>query len=84
MQKIHKFISRLRRIGIDVELEANLPWVYLHKVNGNKILQKKYANHGFCIFMVPVFTKCDPWVVDLKEVFGLIRENLPQKERPNG
>lgn len=41
--------NRLSKIGIHIELGSNLPWIYLEKVNGVKIIEKKNARHGFCI-----------------------------------
>lgn len=41
--------NRLSKIGIQIEIGCNLPWIYLEKVNGVKIMEKKNANHGFCI-----------------------------------
>ena len=31
---IARFVQRLKRIGVDVELVLNYPWVYMTKVNG--------------------------------------------------
>ena len=37
---INRLVPRLRKIGIDVELIGNYPWIYLRKVNGNTIKEK--------------------------------------------
>ena len=43
-------VKRLRRCGIEIELSGNYPWIYLDKVNGNRIKQEDFtANHGFNI-----------------------------------
>jgi hypothetical protein len=43
-------VKRLRRCGIEIELTGNYPWIYLDKVNGNRIKQEDFtANHGFNI-----------------------------------
>ena len=42
--------NRLSKIGIEIELSGNYPWIYLDKVNGNRIKQEDFtANHGFNI-----------------------------------
>ena len=41
---------RLNKIGIEIELMGNMPWVYLTKVNGNAVRESDFtANHGFVI-----------------------------------
>ena len=43
-------VERMRRIGIEIELIGNYPWIYLHEVNGNHIREEDFtANHGFNI-----------------------------------
>jgi hypothetical protein len=43
-------VKRLRRCGIEIELTGNYPWIYLDKVNGNRIKKEDFtANHGFNI-----------------------------------
>jgi hypothetical protein len=43
-------VKRLRRCGIEIELIGNYPWIYLDKVNGNRIKQEDFtSNHGFNI-----------------------------------
>jgi hypothetical protein len=42
--------NRLSKIGIEIEMSGNYPWIYLDKVNGNRIKQEDFtANHGFNI-----------------------------------
>lgn len=41
--------NRLSKIGIQIELGCNLPWIYLEKVNGMKVTERINARHGFCI-----------------------------------
>ena len=43
---INRLVPRLRKIGIDVELIGNIPWIYLRKVNGNtKNINKEEWNN---------------------------------------
>ena len=37
MNEIEVFIIRLKKININLELIGNTPWIYLDKVNGNKV-----------------------------------------------
>lgn len=76
---IERFIERLNRINISVELSGNLPWVYIDKINNKKVIEKYSANHGFCGFFTSI-KKLDirqntPSVrfSSRKEVFKLIR-----------
>ena len=42
--------NRMLRIGIEVEFVGNYPWIYLDRVNGNRIQKEDFtANHGFNI-----------------------------------
>lgn len=65
-----RFINRLKKIGIEVELIGNYPWVYLRSVNGNIVKEKFMANHGFTAF----FNHHDVKFSDRREVFKKVRE----------
>lgn len=69
---IEKFVRRLNKIGVQVELVANYPWVYLTKVNGKPVIENYAANHGFTAF----FLKGDNTFKfsDRRVVFNKIRE----------
>jgi len=69
---IASFVKRLKRIGVDVELIANYPWVYMTKVNGVPVTELFMANHGFTAFFVH---RGDKWS-DRRRVFAKIRELL--------
>lgn len=49
--EISIFVKRMKRIGIELQLVGNYPWIYLDSVNGNRIKEEDYyyANHGFTI-----------------------------------
>jgi len=49
---INKVVTRLRNIGILVDLAGNYPWIYLTHVNNNKVIETYYANHGFTAFIL--------------------------------
>jgi len=67
-----KFLQRLERIGVDVELIANYPWVYMNKVNGAPVTGTFMAKHGFTAFFV---ARRERWS-DRRKVFAKIRELL--------
>jgi len=69
---IAKFVQRLKRIGVDVELVLNYPWVYMNKVNGVLVTEDFMANHGFTAFFV---ARGERWS-DRRKVFQKVRELL--------
>ncbi len=56
MNELVKFKNRLKKIGYEINLEGNIPWIYLDSVNGNKVKPEDWinANHGHCIAWYPV------------------------------
>lgn len=71
MNKLLVFKNRLKKIGIEVELAGNLPWVYLLRVNKKAVLEEDWdANHGFTIG----FLKYEFNFAKLKRIFELIRK----------
>jgi len=63
-------VIRLKKIGIEVKIAGNYPWVYLYSINGKRVTEKHNANHGFNIaWLHPEFQ----WDVT-KEMFNLIRK----------
>ena len=49
MEKIKTFVNRLNKIGINVKVIGNLPWIYVIEINGKAVTEKFQANHGFTI-----------------------------------
>ena len=78
MNEVVKFRERLKKIGYEIKLAGNVPWIYLDSVNGNKIKSDDWtnANHGHCIAWYPVWHKDEiqlNWH-DIKLTFKLIRK----------
>jgi hypothetical protein len=71
---INRLVPRLRKIGINVELFGNVPWIYLDKVNGNKVKEKFHANHGFTIAFYPIRNDQKMELTDIREIFKIIRK----------
>jgi len=74
MDKIEIFVNRLKRIGIDIELVSNYPWIYMTKINGKTVKETFNANHGFTIAFLPVRKDQELVFTDIKEIFKLIRK----------
>jgi hypothetical protein len=72
MNEVKIFINRLKKIGIELELIGNVPWIYLSKVNGNRVQPEDYnANHGFTIAWNRDKIELDS---DTKQIFQVIRK----------
>ena len=71
---INRLVPRLRKIGIDVELIGNYPWIYLDTVNSNKVKEKFEANHGFTIAFLPIRNDQKMELTDIGKVFEVIRK----------
>lgn len=71
---INRLVPRLKKIGIQIEMFGNYPWIYLDKVNGNKVKEKFCADHGFTIAFLPVRAGEKMMLTDIREVFKIIRK----------
>lgn len=73
---INKLVLRLQKIGINIELESNYPWIYLSKVNGNTIKEDDYyqGNHGFTIAFYPIKKNQQMKFTNITELFKVIRK----------
>ena len=49
MDNVSVFISRLKLIGIEVELMGNYPWIYLTHINGRRVTERNASEHYFTI-----------------------------------
>ena len=74
--EIDRFVRRLKRIGIELELVANVPWIYLYKVNGNLVKREDYSgDYGYTVAWYPVRMGSEPHLdADLKRTFNIIRK----------
>jgi hypothetical protein len=73
---INRLVPRLKKIGINVELVGNYPWIYLEKVNGNRVKREDFflGNHGFTIAFLPIRKDQKMELTDIKKVFEIIRK----------
>jgi hypothetical protein len=73
---LNRLVPRLKKIGINIEMYGNVPWIYLDKVNGNRIKKEDYfcGNHGFTIAFYPVRVGEKMELTDIRKVFEIIRK----------
>jgi hypothetical protein len=77
--KIRVFVERLKKIGIEVKLVGNYPWVYIDEICGIKVKEKFEGNHGFTLIFLPARTDTPPSdFTDITEIFKLIRKYIRQ------
>jgi hypothetical protein len=77
--KITRFVERLKKIGIDVKLSGNFPWVYIDDICGVRVTETLAANHGFTLIFLP--GRNDSPVsefTDIEEIFKLIRKYVKE------
>lgn len=72
MNKLDRLYKRLQKIGIELTLVGNYPWIYLHKVNGNLVSEKFMAEHGFTIAFLK--GRHGTELTDAKKIFEIIRK----------
>jgi len=72
MNKIKIFVDRLKRIGIDVKLVSNFPWIYVTEINGKKVTELYAANHGFTIAFFSIRKEQELEFTDISEIFKLL------------
>ena len=77
--KIKVFVERLKKIGIEVKLKGNYPWVYIDEICGIKVKERFEGNHGFTLIFLPARTDSPPSdFTDITEIFKLIRKYIRQ------
>jgi len=73
--KIKVFVERLKKIGIEVKLSGNFPWIYITEICGKKVTETFGGNWGFTLIYLPVRNDSPPSeFTDITEIFKLIRK----------
>ena len=73
--KLDTFVKRLKKIGIEIKLSGNFPWIYLDEICGKRVTETFQANHGFTVMFLPGRTDSPvSEFTDIKEIFNLIRK----------
>jgi hypothetical protein len=79
MTTINSFIKRLRKIGIEITLVENSPWVYIYSINGIRITERFQGNHGFTVFFRAIKQGQPDKITDITTIFKLIRKYVTIK-----
>lgn len=74
LNKLDTFINRMSKIGIQIKLSSNYPWIYIDSINGVIVTEKFMADHGFTIAFMPIRKGQELKFTDIKEIFNLIRK----------
>ena len=80
MEKLTIFINRMKRLGINIELFGNYPWIYIDAINDKKVFEKFHAEHGFNIGFHPIRKDQQFEFTDITEIFKLIRKYITDKQ----
>ena len=73
--KLDVFVKRLKKIGIDVKLSGNFPWIYLDEINGKRVTERFAGYHGFTVMFLPGRNDSPPSdFTDITEIFKLLRK----------
>ena len=73
---ISVLVKRLAKLNITVEFTSNIPWIYLNKVNGNKVTTKLDSDYGFTAFWYPIKTNREIKVNSITKLFKEIRKHI--------
>lgn len=72
--ELKKFHDRLAKIGIDVKMSGNYPWIYLDKVNDCVVEEKFHSDHNFTVAFLPARTDMEFHFTELSEIFKILRK----------
>ena len=77
------FVNRLRKIGIEVKISFNVPWIYIDSINGKRVKEKRYSKYGYTVAFMPIKKGQNIKFLDLRDTFNLIRKynNMEQKRK---
>jgi len=77
--KIKVFVERLKKIGIEIKLVGNYPWVYIDEICGKKVTETFDGNHGFTLIFLTSKNDSPPSeFTDITEIFKLIRKYVEE------
>ena len=74
MEKLTVFVNRMKKLGIEVTLVSNFPWIYLDTINDKKVIEKFQGNHGFTIAFSPIRKGQALKFTDITKIFEVIRK----------
>ncbi len=70
------FVNRMQKLGIEVKLGGNYPWIYIDEINGKRVQKEDYylGNHGFTIAFIPLKLDKKMEITDINKTIKLIRK----------
>jgi hypothetical protein len=73
-ERLNTFISRMKKLDIDVKLSGNYPWIYIDTINGKRVTERFLGNHGFTIAFLPLKPEDKLELTDIKEIMNIVRK----------
>jgi hypothetical protein len=74
-------ISRLKKLGIEITMWSNYPWLYLMTVNSKKVEETYMSEHCFTMGFFPVKRHSEFQFTDLTEIFRILRKySVPTRQ----
>ncbi len=64
----------MKKLGIDIKIVGNYPWIYIDEINGKRVTEKFKGNHGFTIAFLPTENNKELNFTDIGIIFQLIRK----------
>lgn len=77
VDKLGTFVNRMKKIGIDVKLVGNYPWIYINSINNKRVTEKFQGNHGFTIAFLPIRENQELHFTDISK-FSLKSKKNPE------
>ncbi len=71
---LDSFRRRMTKLGIELELVGNYPWIYIEKINGKRVTERFCGNHGFTVAFLPIKPNQKMELTDIGEVMNLVRK----------
>ena len=68
--KLGVFLERMKKIGINIQLMGNYPWIYIYYINCKRVKEQFLAEHGFTI----MFQDGKYEFTDIGKIFKLIKK----------
>ena len=71
---LDSFRRRMTKLGIELELVGNYPWIYIEKINGKRVTERFCGNHGFTVCFLPIKPGQKMELTDIGEIMKLVRK----------
>lgn len=73
------FLKRLKKLGIELQLIGNYPWVYIDKIQGIRVTEKLDSEHGFVLGHSSIRKGQQFTFNNITETFKLIRKHVTKR-----